>query len=153
MQLSTAVSAIDQQKAPRALSRAEVQRKLPERFDWAARGSAEHGEVRDRLGDITVAEVARLAAALVVFRLQRRELVVFQLQLGLLGIDAVEARVIEPEDCAFDRSSGGTERREAVFLLHFLWNLEPAQPLDLPLRPTGPHCVGAPAHPIDAHLL
>ncbi len=115
--------------------------------------STKHGEVGDRLGDVAVAHVARLAAALVVLGLENRELVVLQLELGLLGLDVVEPRIVAAEDCALHRAVRGTERGEAVFLLHVLGDLEAAQALDLPLRRAGPHGVGAPAHAVDTHLL
>ena len=58
--------------------------------------------------------------------------------------------MLPPKIALFTGPVAGAERREAVLLLHVLGDLQPAQPLDLPLRRAGPHRVGAPHHVIGA---
>src|SRR5882762_5482340 len=65
----------------------------------------------------------------------------------------VEARAVAAEDAGLHRAVGRAERREAVFLLHVLGDLEPAQRLDLPLRRAGPQRVGAPDDMVGAEAL
>ena len=51
------------------------------------------------------------------------------------------------------RTVGRAKLGETVFLAHLLRDLEPSQPLDLPLRRTGPDGVGAPYDVVRAHAL
>src|SRR5271167_4702238 len=50
------------------------------------------------------------------------------------------------EDCAVDGAVGTSEGGETIFLLHVLWDLEPAKRLYLPLGQAVPHEVRAPEH-------
>ena len=63
---------------------------------------------------------------------------------ALRGLELVVSGGVAREDRALDRTIGRPQRREAVLLLHVFRNLQPAQRLDLPLRRSVPHRVGAP---------
>src|SRR5262245_32646541 len=94
--------------------------------------------VGDRPVHVAVAQVARRGAVLVILGLERREAVLPELLAGLNGLNAVELGVVAAEDRSLHRTVGRAERRIAELLLHVLRDLEPAQPLDLPLRRAGP---------------
>jgi hypothetical protein len=100
-----------------------------------------------------VAQVAGLRSGPVVLGLELRETVAPELEPRALGLDVVELGVVAAEDRGLDRTVGRTERREAVLLLHRLGDFETAQPLDLPLRRTGPERIGAPADVVGANTL
>src|SRR5262245_33415464 len=98
---------------------------------------------------IAVADIAALGAVLLIFGLQSGEAVLFQLQLRLLRVDAIEAGIVAAEDGRLHRTVSRAERGEAKFLLHVLRDLQAPEALDLPLRRAGPQRISAPVDVID----
>src|SRR5579863_7801458 len=62
------------------------------------------------------------------------------------SIESKQTSAVQTEDRSFSGAVGWTEQRISILLLHVLWNFQPAQCLDLPLRRTEPERVRAPDH-------
>src|SRR5205823_11778787 len=101
--------------------------------------------------DVAVAQVRGVAAPPLVVLLDRSEAIVAPCR--LLDVVLVHARRIAAEDRLLERPIGRAELAVAVLLAHILGDLEAAQALDLPLRRTGPQCVGAPDDMVGAQAL
>src|SRR5262245_39704523 len=94
---------------------------------------------------VAVAQMRRRLAILEVLVPHHGEAVLVWADVGALrNVEVVELGVGAAEDHVLERAVGGSERLEAVLLLHVLRDFEAAQRLDLPLRRAGPHRVGAP---------
>src|ERR1700674_192979 len=110
----------------------------PCRREGLGRGQVVPGAARlsARIADPAVAHVAAARTVLDIIGLDLGKAV----GLGELGalVEIVEAYRILGEDRVLDGAVGRPQRLEAVSLLHFVRDLEAAQPLDLPLRRTGP---------------
>src|SRR5690348_8966615 len=84
-------------------------------------------------GNEAISGVAWRSAILKIGRLQLGDSVlVHEWQFGA-QVELVKACRIVAEDRALDRAIGRPERYKAMFLLHVLRDLEPAECLDLPL--------------------
>src|SRR5216684_7304022 len=99
-------------------------------------------------GDKAISGVARRTAVLDIGSLQPRNPVLVHGREFGAQIELVEACRVVAEDRALDCAVGGSEGGKTVLLLHILWDLEPAERLDLPLGRTVPHRVRAPEHVI-----
>src|SRR5262252_5365346 len=99
-------------------------------------------------GNEAVSGVARRAAVLEIGSLQLGDPVPLHRREFGAQIEPVKARRVVTEDRALDGAVGGSEGSKTPLLLHVLRDFEPAERLDLPLRRTVPHRVGAPEHVI-----
>src|SRR5262249_60391668 len=81
----------------------------------------------DRAADVAVAQVGARRAVLLVLLLHQREAVAVRADVCALGdVVVVELGIGAAEDRGLDRAIGGTDRLEALPLLHVLGGLEPA---------------------------